>query len=400
MATFHYIARNNEGTEVKGSVQAQSRLEASDQVRSQGLWLLELQAEAAPVNPMSQAQTHVLKPLFGGVPLDALTNFFRQLATMLGAGVPIHQAMHTLGNQRANPRLRKVITEIRESIVAGENIADAFDRYPEIFNPVQRALIRVGVTGGLLENNLRQIADYLEQEQELRRLLRKTTLYPKVLVFAAIVIPQVPPLVLGALGVQGGKPANEVVWGIVWVFAQIGLLIFGLWAAGRILTQNRAFRWTWDAFKVSIPSVGFTLRQLALAKFARALSALYNSGLPFTQAVRVAADASGNEYLSSAIKPTALKIESGLGITESLQSAKVFPQMVMDMVATGENTGEVGTMLDKVGDYYEEEGKVRAQQAAVIFGVVVYLGIAIYIAFLVIQSYSGYFAGVMNSAGE
>jgi type IV pilus assembly protein PilC len=399
MAIFHYIARDSQGQTVRGTVQAKSRLEASDYVRTQGYFLQEMTAEPEVATPINQMQQGVIKPLFGGVPTEALAIFFRQLATMLGAGVHIHQALHTLGNQRSNPRLRAIVLEIRDSIVSGEAIANSFDRYPEVFSPVQRALIRVGESGGLLENSLRQIAEYLEQELELRRLLRRVTLYPKILLVAAIVMPMVPKLVLGWLNVPGGAPTRQVVLDITWVFVQIFLILFAVWAVFRIGSQSRTFRLVWDTFKVSVPSIGFTLRQLALARFGRALGALYNAGLPFSQAVRVAADACGNEYLSSAIKPAANRVEAGTTITESFAGARVFPPMVLDMVATGENTGEIGTMLNKVAEYYEEEGKVRSQQAGVIFGAVVYLGIAIYIGILIIQFYSGYFTQILNSGG-
>jgi type IV pilus assembly protein PilC len=401
MPTFRYVAQTPEGREVRGTVQANSRLEASDAVRKQGYWLLELYAEPEPTTPIRAAQQSVWQPLFGGVPLKTLAVFFRQFATMLAAGVPIYQALETLGNQRGgNARLRRTLHDIRNSILAGERLADAFDKHPAVFSPIIRAMIRVGETSGALETILRKLSDYLENELELRRLISRVTFYPKLVLFFAIVIPQLIPALITLVGAQGGAPVGQVLTGIALTFAKILLAIFGIWAVFRLAMQSQGFRWSWGLFTVSLPWIGFTVRQLALARFARALSALYGAGLPLSQAIRYAAQATGNEYLRSQIEPAGSKLEAGQSITQTFASTGVFPPMVMDMVATGENTGELGFMMDKVAEYYEEEGKLRSHQAGYVFGVVVYLGVAIYVAIILISFYSGYFGAVFGAAGE
>jgi type II secretory pathway component PulF len=401
MPTFRYVAQTPEGREVRGTVQATSRLEATDAVRKQGYWLLELYAEPEPTTPVRAAHQGVWQPLFGGVPLKTLAMFFRQFATMLAAGVPIYQALETLGNQRGgNARLRRVLNDIRNSILAGERLADAFDKHPAVFSPIIRAMIRVGETSGALENILRQIANYLENELELRRLLSRVTFYPKLVLFFAILIPGLIPALITMVGAQGGAPVGETLTNIAWTYIKILLAIFVVWAAFRLAMQAQGFRYAWGLFTVSLPWIGFTVRQLALARFARALSALYGAGLPLSQAIRYAADATGNEYLRSRIQPAGSKLESGYSITDTFASTGVFPQMVMDMVATGENTGELGFMMDKVAEYYEEEGKLRSHQAGYVFGVLVYLGVAVYVAIILIQFYAGYFSSIFSAAGQ
>lgn len=401
MATFHYVARDAEGRTVRGSVQAQSRLEAGDRVRAMGYWLLELEAEPEAPTPTYQFRRRLILPLFGGVPLTHLAVFFRQLATLIAAGVPLHQTLYSLSNQTRHSRLRRVLHEIQQSVLSGESLADAFDRYPEVFSAVQRALVRVGVSGGVLERCLREIADYLERELELRRLLSRVTFYPKLLLVVALIVPfQIPRLVLGWLGAPGGASAGQVLLDISWSIGQIILIILLIWATFRIASQSQTFRMAWDLLKISIPWLGFTLRQLALARFGRALGALYGAGVPISQAIRVAADASGNEYLALRIRPIAAQMEAGMGIAESFHHAGVFPPMVLDMVATGENAGEIQMMLEKVAEYYESEGKVRAEQAAWVLGLLLYLAIAIYIILILIQFYTGYFTGIFERAGE
>ncbi len=398
MATFRYIARTPDGNEVQGMVQANSRLEALDAVRKQGYWVLELFAQPEPTTPLVKVQKQVYQPLFGGIPLKAQALFFRQLATMLSAGVPIYQALDTLSKQRGHPRLRRALMQIKDAVVAGEGIVDAFDRHPALFSPIVRAMIRVGTTSGTLERMLRQIADYLENELELRRLLSRVTFYPKMVLFFAILIPGLIPALITILGGVGGKPVGEVMADLAWTYAKILLIVFGIWALFRLALQSQTLRLVWGMFTVSIPWIGFTVRQLALARFARALSALYGAGIPLSQAIRYASDACGNEYLRSRLVPTASHLEAGRGITESLAQSKVLPDMVMDMIATGENTGELGLMMDKVAEYYEEEGKLRSHQAGYVFGVLVFLGVAIYVAAIVISFYADYFQSLMGSA--
>ncbi|MGQ9657697.1 MAG: type II secretion system F family protein [Fimbriimonadales bacterium] len=401
MPTFRYVAQTADGREVRGTVQASTRLEASDAVRRQGYWLLELYAEPEPTTPIHAAHKSVWQPLFGGVPLKTLAVFFRQFATMLAAGVPVYQALETLGNQRGgNARLRRALLDIRNNLLAGERLADAFEKHPALFSPIIRAMVRVGETSGALETILRKIADYLENELELRRLISRVTFYPKIVLFFAIVIPSLIPALITLVGAQGGAPVGQVLTGIALTFAKILLAIFALWAVFRLAMQAQGFRWGWGLLTVSLPWIGFTVRQLALARFARALSALYGAGLPLSQAIRYAADATGNDYLRSRIEPAGAKLEAGQSITQTFASTGVFPPMVMDMVATGENTGELGFMMDKVAEYYEEEGKLRSHQAGYILGVAVYIGVAIYVAFLLIQFYSGYFGAIFNAAGE
>ncbi|MCS7273388.1 MAG: type II secretion system F family protein [Fimbriimonadales bacterium] len=401
MPTFRYVARTPEGREVRGTVQANSRLEATDAVRKQGYWLLELYAEPEPRTPVHAAQHTIWQPLFGGVPLKVLAVFFRQFATTMAAGVPMYQALTTLSNQRGlNARLQRVITDIRDRVLAGESLADAFDKHPAVFSPIIRAMVRVGETSGALERVLRLIATYLENELELRRLISRVTLYPKIVLFFAIVIPQLIPALITLVGGQGGAPVGQVLLGIGQTFLMIFLVIFAIWALFRIAMQAYGFRYAWGLFTVSLPWLGFTVRQLALARFARALSALYNAGLPLSQAIRYAADATGNEYLRSRLLPAGAKLEAGYGITQTFASTGVFPPMVMDMVATGENTGELSFMMDKVAEYYEEEGKLRSYQAGHILGVAVYIGVAIYVAIILIQFYAGYFSAIFGAAGQ
>ncbi|MFQ3610793.1 MAG: type II secretion system F family protein [Fimbriimonadales bacterium] len=400
MATFRYVAQTQDGREIRGTLEAKSRLEANDILRREGYWLLELYAEPEARTPLTQANQNVVRPLFGGVPLKAQAVFFRQLATMIGAGVPIFQAMDTLAEQRVHPRLRRTLRAITQSLLAGERLSDAFDRYPHIFSPIVRAMIRVGETGGALEQVLRRVAQYMEDELELRRLLSRVTFYPKLVLFFAILIPGLVPALITMVGAQGGQPVGVVLANIAMTYARILGVVLALWVGFKLAMQSRTLRYAWGVFLVSIPWVGFTYRQLALARFARALSTLYEAGLPLSQAIRYAADACGNDYLTQRLKPTADYLEAGQGIAQSLARAQVLPAMVLDMVATGENTGAIGQMMDKVSEYYEEEGKLRSHQAGYVLGVLVFLGVAIYVAMIVLQFYAGYFSGIMRGVGE
>ncbi|NUL81728.1 MAG: type II secretion system F family protein [Armatimonadetes bacterium] len=399
MAVFRYIARDQEGNTVQGSVFAASRLDANDQVRGMGFWPLEMYADAEPVTAATAARDRVVRPLFGGVGLHHLAIFFRQFATMIAAGVPLVQVLYTLSNQAGNVKLRRALLNIRDSVMGGENLAEAFDRHPHIFSKVQRAIIRVGVEGGLLESASRQIAEYLERELALRRLIRRLTFYPKLVMFMALIIPALPGPIIYMITGQG-MPPGEFAIQMAMTFLKIFGVLFAVWAAWRIATQSMTIRRAIDAILISLPWIGKTLRQICLARFGRALGALYAAGVPITHAIRISAEASGNEYLAASISPVATKLESGAGIAESIAATGVFPPMVIDMVATGEQTGSLDSMVNKVAEFYEAESEVGSHQAATILGIVALLAAAIYVGYIVISFYSGYFAQIFQGAGE
>lgn len=361
---------------------------------------LEVQPPVAPLspeasgNPRGYLSAHVWGPLVGEVPLSALANFFRQLSAMVGAGVPMITSLDTLSKQSQSSKLSKIILEMRENTQKGLPISDAMQRYPEAFPGLTVSMIRAGEEGGFLQKASALNADYFDQEIELRNLYRRETAYPKLVVVASIVIISFANMIIHSLGKKGGiyTPLTD---------PSIMLVLVPAIAAWFILAKvglaNPRVRYNWDFVLLKIPYLGGTIHQFAMAKFGRALGALYKGGVSVPRSIQLAADACGNEYLRSQIYPAGRQLESGAALAPTLAATTAFSPLVLDMVSTGEMTGSLDGMLDKISSFYEGEAKVRAEQLGRVTGVAAFLCVAIYVGAIVISFFMGQAAQIGNA---
>jgi type II secretory pathway component PulF len=339
----------------------------------------------------SYVQTSIWGPLVGTVPLPRLAFFFRQLSTMLRAGVPYVQSLDTLSTQTGSSNLGAIVRELRTHVEAGRPISFGMQRYPEVFSPVMLSMVRTGEEGGMLDQTLAYVADYLDREIKLRNLYRRVTFYPKLQIGASIVIIVAANAVIAVMAPGQPGLSSPLTTPSTWIW--LGPLLIGLFFFVKWGLANPRVKHLWDAFISGLPYIGTTIRQLAMAKFGRALGALYHAGVPVTRAIPLAADACGNEWLRERVYPAGRALESGVGIAETLRSTNAFSPIVLDMVATGERTGNLDQMLHQVAQYYEDEGETRSTQFGYTIGVVVGLLVAVYIAYVVITFYMGRAAG-------
>ncbi len=331
----------------------------------------------------SYVATSVVGPLVGKVALSHLLFFFRQFSTMVGAGVPMVQALGTLANQARDPRLSRVIKEMRENVEAGRTPSVAMQRYPEIFSPLMLSLVRAGEESGNLDQLLAQVADYIETEIELRGLIRRVTIYPKILLCISVIIVIGTNLIISAVAPGRSGLSSPLTTPSTWIWLGPLLVISFLFL--RVGLANSRVKYNWDAFILKVPYLGRTVRHLVMAKFGRAFGALYKGGIPPTRAIELAADACGNEFLRARMYPAAQKLKEGAGITETLRGTNAFSPIVLDMTQTGETTGNLDQMLTKMADFYEDEGKTRSVNLGQIFGAVIMLGTAIYVGYIIIN---------------
>lgn len=352
---------------------------------------------APPTEERSPFMTGIIGPLFNRAPLSQLLFFFRQLATMLNAGVNMVQSLDTLSTQTLDPRLRHVVQELRGHANAGRPISVGLQRYPEMFSPMIVSLVRVGESGGFLEKSCRQIAEYLEKEIELRNLVKRVTIYPKLVVGAAIIIVLATNAILSSVG-SGNKIDSLLTRPATWLI--LGPILIGIFLFSRIGLANPRIRYEWDGFILNIPMLGPTTGQLAMAKFGRAFGTLYAGGVHVPEAIKLAADACGNEHMRARIYPAAHILSEGGSLSEAFRSTGVLSRIVNDMVTTGETTGNVDQMLFKVADYYEDEGKTKSMQFAYALGVMALLLVGVYVAYTVISFYMGYFSGIGSAVQD
>ncbi len=348
---------------------------------------------APNLNQRNTFLTNIFGPIFLKAPLKDMSFFFRQLGTMIEAGVPLVQATDTLASQSTNPKLKGVLNEVRNAVDSGYPISAVLQRYPEMFSPLVISLLRAGEEGGFLAPACLQISDYLNHDLEIKNMYRRETFLPKMYLGICILIVGAANLILGSLNAPGlNAPLNNIA---VWYFIiPIALGIFLFFTVG---TSFYGIRLAWDRFKLRIPYVGKTSHHFAMSKFGRAFGALHKGGVPITKSVHLAADASGNEHIRGSIYPAMNRIQEGEPISQTLADTGVFSPIVLNMMSTGETTGNLDGMLIKAAEYYEDEGKVRARQMAVVIGVLVLLAVLIYIGYIVISFWMSYSQGMQNA---
>ncbi|MBS1716909.1 MAG: type II secretion system F family protein [Armatimonadetes bacterium] len=354
------------------------------------------QQEGPPLGPRSALQTQVVGRIVSGVDLSHQEMFFRQFAAMEKAGVPMVSALETLSNQSHSAKLKEIVLELRDHVNHGRPISAGLQRYPEVFSPLTVSLVRAGEAGGFLPDAMRQIADYLVDEIELKRLYKKITFQPKMVLIASIVIYIATNAFLASVG--KGKPLySPLIDPRVWLV--LGPVLIGLFAYFRIGLANQALRYGFDKYVLWVPYLGNTLKQYSMAKFGRAFGALYEGGVPAGTAAEMAADSCDNEYLRSLIHPASQKLQEGAPIAPTLAVTGAFDPIVLNMLATGETTGNVNDMLTKMADYYEDEAKLRSKQLAEVTGIALLLCAGIYVLFLMIGFYGGQAAQAIQGSG-
>jgi type II secretory pathway component PulF len=343
----------------------------------------------------SFVQTKVLGPIFTKAPLVAVGQYFRQFATMQNAGVPPIQTVETLAAQQHDPRMQPIVVEVARVVKAGDQISVALQRFPESISSVILAVVKVGEEGGFVPESLHMAADYIDREIELRRAYQRATFYPKLVLGASFFVIGAANTIISmvAPGQQGLSSPLSL---MTWIFlAAAGA---GIWLFLRVGLANPSIKYNFDQNILRIPVLGNTLRELAMAKFGRAFAAMYKAGVPIQRAMMLSADACGNEYLRVRMQPSFRRMGEGVGIFEAVAATGVFPRMILDMISTGERTGNLDQMLTKVADYYELEAGNRQQMLAVITGVVLMVLMGVYVGYMVITFYVGHYSSLQSAA--
>ncbi|MGQ9486642.1 MAG: type II secretion system F family protein [Armatimonadota bacterium] len=395
MPVYRYTAKNQQGGTVTGLVEAEDPRRAAGIVREMGLLPLDVYPERT-VNAQQAEQLvmqKVVYPVYSGVSVRDLAIFYRQLATAVRAGIAIHRALISVAENTGKPRLRRVVQAVVNDLMQGKPLAQAMRKQPHVFDELQIALIQAGEEGGLLDNMLERLADYLERDYKLRLKIRAGTFYPKVLLVAGIFIPKIPILVVGG----GLIPYLRETVG--WA-GPILLAVLASVALVRIALQVEPLREAYDSLKLMVPGIGGLVRQLAMARFSRAMAALFSAGVPLQRAIAISALAADNYYLTKRLRSAVTAVEHGQSLSSAFQQTGVMPPLVLDMLRTGESTGSVDAMMDKVAEYYEQETDVKSHQAVIALSVGVYLLIALWIASMIIGFWQGYASGGGAFLGE
>jgi type II secretory pathway component PulF len=346
----------------------------------------------APSPPDDSSQRQIsLIPWLNGVGLQDLALNYRQMATLFNAGVPMVQALTTLGEQTRNTNLRKILRECADAVSNGYPLSSVMFRHPTVFTTIQYEMVRAGETSGMLELMCNRLAGYLEREIETRRKLKKETLYPKIVgVLALFVI-----ILLAAL--SSGQSLAMMIVGIV-----VGVIAggFGIWWLARYLYQYPEMAAVWDRIKLMVPGLGGVVQRYSTARFCRALGTLYSGGVNLTRAVEISARACGNGAIAKRILDNASVLNFGEGLSGVLSKSGLLSPIAVQMARTGEQTGSLDIMMDKVADYLEDEADVKSHQLATGVGVAMMLLAGLLVLFIAISFFTGYFSHIFSEADK
>ncbi len=382
MDIFKYKVKNQHGETIAGKVEAQSLAQAAAVLRGRGLLVIS-------VKPQSSFTSAKLQEFFGGVKQDEVVTLTRQLSTMITAGLPLIQAMSILA-QQSKPSLSHLVSELQREIEGGSTFAKALERFPKQFSRVYIQLVRAGEIGGVLDEVLQRLADNMEKDKEFRAKTRGALIYPAIVVMALVVVAAVmmifviPKLteMYKDFGAELPLPTQILIsmsnfsvnyWWIILAGVIGGTVFFKRWVA------TKAGRHTFDNFKLKIPVFGILVSKIILTEFARTLSLLLGAGISLLQALQIVSGASSNVIFREAMEESARQVEKGVPLSQSLSSYKVFPPILSQMIAVGEETGKLDDVLMKLSKYFEAESEnaVKNMTTALEPMIMIVLGIGV-----------------------
>jgi type IV pilus assembly protein PilC len=357
MPTFVYTGRTRGGQTISGEMEGATREAVVARLRSQ-----QVIATAVRAKPRELSL-----PGFGrSVTEKDIVVFTRQFATMIDAGLPLVQCLEILASQQENKVFKKVLTEIRQSVEGGSTFAAALKEHPRVFTSLYANMVEAGEAGGILDTILNRLAQYMEKAMALKRKVKSAMIYPSTIVSVAIlvvifllifVIPTFKSMFAG-FGAALPLPTQIVLESsrIVRQYWYLGAgAIVLLVVSTRSWYATNSGRTAIDAFMLKTPVFGILIRKVAVAKFTRTLGTLVSSGVAILDGLDITARTAGNKIVEMAVQKTRASISEGKTIAEPLKESGVFPPMVVQMIAVGEQTGALDAMLGKIADFYDEE---------------------------------------------
>ena len=369
-ATFTYQVRDKQGKMVSGELEADNQAAVADRLRSMGYAPISIEQKKD-----SALQKELTIPGFGPkVKLKDLAVFSRQFATMINSGLSLLRALHILQEQTENDRLAEILGEVAEDVESGRSLSAAMADHEE-FPSLYIALVRAGEAAGMLDQVLMQVAANLEKDVALRQKIKSAMTYPVIVFIMAIFLTGVMlvfivPTFAGLFESLGGElpaptqllvSASNFLASIVGILTVIVLPIV-LWQAFKAYRKTEAGRFQLDKLKLKLPVFGELFRKIAITRFARNLGILLRAGVPILQALEITAETVNNGVIGNAVKDVQESVQQGESMNRPLSEHDVFPPMVVQMIAVGEETGAVDTMLDKVADFYDREVEATTEQ--------------------------------------
>ncbi|MEX2458750.1 MAG: type II secretion system F family protein [Actinomycetota bacterium] len=357
--TFAYKVRDRKGALVSGELVADSQSLVLTRLREMGYVPLSVE-----VKKTGGIRTDLT--IGKGFKLKDLAVFARQFATMINSGLSLLRSLSILEQQTRSKQLAKIIADVRLDVEQGSSLSQALGKHPKAFNRLFVAMVKAGEAGGVLDSVLLRLADQIEREVSLRQKIKSAMTYPVVVLFFVLmilaamllfIVPQFEGIYADLGGtlplptrlLLGASKALRTYWYIVLGLGIAFGVVFSRWK------KTNSGRRQWDTIKLKVPVFGPLFHKTALSRFARTLAALLRAGVPILQSLDIVTETVNNELISMAITDVKDSVQQGESLARPLQNHAVFPTMLVQMLAVGEETGAVDSMLEKVADFYDNE---------------------------------------------
>ncbi len=390
MTKFFYKAKDWNGKMIKGFLDSENEKNALESIRAGGLITLSIKAENNSIF------LEIYKKLFSRIRLKEIANFTRQLSTMMTAGLALTDTLSLLKNQTERTGLMfEVLDYTLSTVQGGHSLADGLGKYKKHFGEAYIASVEAGEEGGVLEEVMSKLADSLEKQNDFNSKVKGAMIYPIIVVvgmIAVVIIMMVfviPKLIGLYADFDAKMPAStQILMGISGLMVKfwflIPFLIVGLFAVFKVGNKNANFRLKKDSLKLKIPIIGILTQKTILASTIRTMSMLLSAGIPLVEALKIISSVAGNELYRGSYLKIAERVEKGFSIANSFEETGIFPVLVNQMVATGESTGKLDSVLLKLADYFsnEAEQSVKSLTSAIEPIIMIVLGLGV--AFLVV----------------
>lgn len=384
---------------VKGTMDASSDSAVAAKLRAQGL---------TPLNVALVAKTGLhreiaLPRLRRGVPAKTLAIFSRQMSALVNAGLPLLRTLTVLAEQAEDKQLQTVLIAVQSDVEGGSSLSASLARHPQVFPPLMVSIIRVGESGGFLGKALNSVAENYQKQADLQAKIRSATTYPiavlviamlGVLAMVTFIVPVFKKMFEG-LGSELPLPTQILVTiseNMLWILPLLAVIVIGAWVWWARNRYTDAYRKVVDPIKLKMPIFGPLVTKMAVARFSRNLSMMLDAGVPIIQALAIVAQASNNWKIEQTVRDIQDSIRGGRSFASPLAKAEVFPPMVAQMVAVGEESGTLAEMLGSIADFYEDEVETATEQLSSLIEPVLIVGLGVVIGSMVIALYMPIFS--------
>lgn len=400
MPVYRYETYNKQGESINGLISADNLQDCVARLRDMGLTVLEIKEQkTTKFSAFLRSEKKVT--------LGELSLFSRQLSAMISAGIPITRSLFTLCRQATNATFKAALEDIAKNVESGMSLTDAFAAYPRIFPDIYIAMIQSGELGGMLETSLKRLADQLQKEKQLRDNIKSATFYPRMimgvalLLAAAMIVFLVP--VFRSFIPEGAEipRVTQMVFSFSdsirnqWYFWLGGLV--AVIAAIMAFVSSKAGKQVWDRMKFRMPIFGDLIQKSVIARFSRTLSTLLEGGIPVIQAMQSAGPTAGNVLVTEAVNSAVVSIEEGRSIAGPLEASGVFPPMVTQMIAIGEETGSLPSLLDTIAEFYEDEVTAITKGLSALIEPIMLIAVGLVVGGMLVALYLPIFSSITSS---